>query len=154
MRVPDWPAFNCIRPVTSRASASGDSRQVLPTAPPTPRRPSPAFPSLHFSKYCKRSITRTHAHNNNRIMSDSSSDAKPSAAIPSWQTASASETSKPTAAADKLEVARRFLEEDQVKSESREKQVAFLKTKGVSDDNIEKLLSDTPAATITTEAEV
>lgn len=87
-------------------------------------------------------------------MSDSSNDAKPAAAIPSWQTASASETPKPTPAADKLEVARRFLEEDTVKSEPREKQIAFLKTKGVSDDDIEKLLGDAPAATGTTEAEV
>lgn len=86
-------------------------------------------------------------------MSDSSGDAKPSAAIPSWQTASKPETSEPTAAVDTLEVARRFLEEEQVKSAPREKQVAFLKTKGVSDNDIEKLLGDAPAAT-TTAAEV
>ncbi|CEJ87885.1 hypothetical protein VHEMI04541 [[Torrubiella] hemipterigena] len=78
-------------------------------------------------------------------MSDSSGDDKP-AAIPSWQ-ASVSSSDAPAPAADKqtedtLAVARRFLQEEQVQSAPREKQVSFLKTKGVSDEDIEKLLGE------------
>lgn len=78
-------------------------------------------------------------------MSDSSGDDK-AAAIPSWQ-ASASSSDAPAPAADKqtedtLAVARRFLQEEQVQSAPREKQVSFLKTKGVSDEDIERLLGE------------
>lgn len=93
-------------------------------------------------------------------MSDSSGDDK-AAAIPSWQAASASSDAPSTATTpdkqteDTLAVARRFLQEEQVQSAPREKQVAFLKTKGVSDEDIEKLLGEaTPTDEVTTHSNV
>ncbi len=44
---------------------------------------------------------------------------------------------------DQMDVARRFLEDDEVKNASRDKKVAFLKAKGIEDGDIEKLLSET-----------
>ncbi|TQW00075.1 peroxin Pex14/17-Penicillium chrysogenum [Cordyceps javanica] len=43
---------------------------------------------------------------------------------------------------DKLLVARRFLDDATVKNEPRDKKVAFLQSKGVEDDHIQKLLGD------------
>lgn len=43
---------------------------------------------------------------------------------------------------DRLEVARRFLEDDAVKSAPREVKIDFLKSKGVGDEDIEFLLSE------------
>ncbi|KAL6866374.1 hypothetical protein ACO1O0_002482 [Amphichorda felina] len=65
---------------------------------------------------------------------------KPESGIPDWQRGQ-EESGKP--AEDQLDVARRFLDDDEVKSAPREKKVAFLKAKGVEDGDIEKLLSET-----------
>lgn len=46
---------------------------------------------------------------------------------------------------DKLSVARRFLENETVRDAPRDQKIAFLKSKDVADDDIEKLLSDEPA---------
>lgn len=73
----------------------------------------------------------------------------PAASIPAWQqeakASAASETQEEQSTQQddhdqQLQVARRFLDEDEVKSASREKKVQFLKTKGISDGDIEKLL--------------
>jgi|SRR5687767_10688905 hypothetical protein len=88
------------------------------------------------------------------------SDDQPS--IPSWQRDSQSEatgadvlapaeTSSVTAPSspateDQLEVARRFLQDDAVKDESREKKASFLREKGISNSDIEKLLAELPSA--------
>ena len=65
---------------------------------------------------------------------------KPESGIPEWQRGQ-NESDKP--AEDQLDVARRFLDDDQVKDAPREKKVAFLKAKGVEDGDIERLLSET-----------
>ena len=81
--------------------------------------------------------------------------------IPAWQRATqdCSETSSDTGASpaastddgtgarspateDKLTTARRFLDDEKVKNESRDKKVAFLKSKGVEDAHVQKLLGD------------
>ena len=76
---------------------------------------------------------------------DSDQD-KPASGIPEWQrgaddVAPSNAADKP--AEDQLQVARRFLEDDEVKGASREKKVDFLKTKGIGDGDIEKLLGET-----------
>lgn len=65
---------------------------------------------------------------------------KPASGIPEWQRGQ-DEADKP--AGDQLDVARRFLDDDEVKSAPREKKVAFLKAKGIEDGDIEKLLGET-----------
>ncbi|KAM3512442.1 hypothetical protein MY11210_003932 [Beauveria gryllotalpidicola] len=81
-------------------------------------------------------------------MSDSSDDG-----IPAWQrtsqpnspagsTDAGADAGSPTAE-DKLTIAKRFLDDEKVKNEPRDKKVAFLKSKGVEDDHIQKLLGDT-----------
>ncbi|KAM0287940.1 hypothetical protein ACHAQH_000005 [Verticillium albo-atrum] len=91
----------------------------------------------------------------------SGSDDDKSSDIPSWQKRDQSEQppteSEVVAAQDPsedspIEVARRFLQDDQIKDASRERKVEFLKTKGLEDADIEKLLG--PADTgITTQAQ-
>lgn len=73
-----------------------------------------------------------------------SDDSSSSPTSPAWQSvgnAGATED-KPQSQAEgqQLEVARRFLEEDEVRKSSRGKKAHFLKSKGISDDDIEKLL--------------
>ncbi|KAM3483923.1 hypothetical protein MY8738_002677 [Beauveria namnaoensis] len=92
-------------------------------------------------------------------MSDSNDDG-----IPAWQRTSNSPTSSDTEATpagstdagshagsptteDKLTIAKRFLDDEKVKNEPRDKKVAFLKSKGVEDDHIQKLLDDTHETT-------
>lgn len=89
-------------------------------------------------------------------MSDSSDDG-----VPAWQRATQDcpETSsdagatpaastddgtdaRSSATEDKLTIARRFLDNENVRNESREKKVAFLKSKGVEDAHLQKLLGD------------
>lgn len=86
-------------------------------------------------------------------MSDSDNNNKPPAAVPAWQQeASAEATAKVEQppqqddADQQLEVARRFLDEEEVKTASRGKKAQFLKSKGISDDNIEKLLGKSDQA--------
>ncbi len=93
-------------------------------------------------------------------MADSSDDG-----IPAWQRATqhcseASTDAKATssggtdeggevggpATEDALTIARRFLDDKKVKDEPRAKKVAFLKSKGVEDDHIQKLLGDADEA--------
>lgn len=89
----------------------------------------------------------------------SSDDDSHSSAIPEWQRAKpspAAEAPAPAAAsdddaADTLAVARRFLDNDEVKSASREKKVEFLKTKGVSEGDIQTLLAESQPETQQTE---
>ncbi len=90
---------------------------------------------------------------------DQQSPAAP--AIPSWQRdaataasaggddgASASDSDSgqtPTDAQqpeDQLQVARRFLEAEEVKTASRDKKAEFLKSKGIEDGDIQKLLGE------------
>ena len=77
-------------------------------------------------------------------MSDSE-DKQDYPAIPTWQRGAPSE--EPTTGAtesqeDKLEVARRFLDDEAVQDASREKKVEFLKSKDIADDEIRKLLGE------------
>lgn len=71
-------------------------------------------------------------------MSDESDT--PSSGIPEWQ-----KTAEDSSVEDQLTVARRFLEDDDVKTQPRDKKVAFLKAKGIEDGDIEKLLDETPS---------
>ncbi|OAA47492.1 peroxin Pex14/17-Penicillium chrysogenum [Beauveria brongniartii RCEF 3172] len=96
-------------------------------------------------------------------MSDSNDDG-----IPAWQrtsktkspassdteatTTASTDAGSPTAE-DKLTIAKRFLDDEKVKNEPRDKKVAFLKSKGVEDDHIQKLLGDTHETTSESEAE-
>ncbi|KAK2612828.1 hypothetical protein QQS21_001108 [Conoideocrella luteorostrata] len=81
-------------------------------------------------------------------MGDSGDITGSASAIPSWQRDGASNSGdtkeKPTKQAqqdEQVEVARCFLKESQVKSASREKKIEFLESKGISSNDIEKLLS-------------
>ena len=69
--------------------------------------------------------------------------------IPAWQRESSNATPAPATSSDqsddKLTVARRFLEDEEVRTASREKKVAFLKAKGIEDGDIEILVSWNPA---------
>lgn len=83
-------------------------------------------------------------------MSDSEEN-KGASAIPSWQRSSETEAPAPDATGsqdDKLEVARRFLDDEGVKDAPREKKIEFLKEKGIEASNIAKLLGEqeTPAS--------
>lgn len=81
------------------------------------------------------------------------SEGKPSSdSVPKWQLnlpgdepatdGAPSQADDNNAQSDKLEVARRFLEDDAVKSAPREVKIDFLKSKGVVDEDIELLLSE------------
>lgn len=82
------------------------------------------------------------------------SEGKPSAdSVPKWQLnlpgdeAATDDAPQPQAddnntQSDKLEVARRFLEDDAVKTAPREVKIDFLKSKGVEDEDIQFLLSE------------
>ncbi|KAL7921581.1 peroxisomal membrane anchor domain-containing protein, variant 1 [Trichoderma austrokoningii] len=82
------------------------------------------------------------------------SDGKPAAdSVPKWQLnlpgeepaaddTPQSQAEEDNAQSDKLEVARRFLEDDAVKSAPREVKIDFLKSKGVADGDIQTLLSE------------
>ncbi|GKT86619.1 peroxin 14/17 [Colletotrichum tofieldiae] len=86
-------------------------------------------------------------------MSDSN-DNKSTSGIPAWQrnqntdTESEPQPEQPPrdaeqtepASEDSLEVARKFLQDDEIKDAPREAKEAFLKTKGISSENIEQLL--------------
>ncbi|PNY22883.1 Uncharacterized protein TCAP_07047 [Tolypocladium capitatum] len=65
-----------------------------------------------------------------------SEDKPASAGIPAWQQRSEQDGQLQ----DRLELARRFLDDDEVKTASRGKKAEFLKTKGVEDGDIQKLL--------------
>jgi hypothetical protein len=58
---------------------------------------------------------------------------------------------KPTE--DALDIARRFLNDDEVQSASREKKEAFLKAKGIEDGDIQKLLDETADSSPSTSPE-
>jgi hypothetical protein len=75
-------------------------------------------------------------------MSDSDNNQEPSA-IPSWQRGAQSE---PSPAEDKLEVARRFLNDEAVRDASREKKVEFLRSKDIADGEIRELLGEEEGA--------
>lgn len=82
------------------------------------------------------------------------SEGKPSAdSVPKWQLNLPGDEPAPddapqpqaqddAARSDKLEVARRFLEDDAVKTAPREVKIDFLKSKGVGDEDIQTLLSE------------
>ena len=81
-------------------------------------------------------------------MSDSD-DTPKVAATPAWQRATASpepktEQTDTRDAPEKntLEQARLFLQDDEVRQSSRERKTEFLKTKGISAEDIETLLSE------------
>ncbi|CRK20862.1 hypothetical protein BN1723_012175, partial [Verticillium longisporum] len=87
------------------------------------------------------------------------SDDDKSSGIPSWQkrdqseqpsSESSSATQDPSSDSSPIEVARRFLQDDEIKDASRERKLEFLKTKGLEEADIEKLLG--PADTTTTTA--
>merc|ERR1712000_11404 len=75
-------------------------------------------------------------------MGDADADDKPNDGIPEWQRKNETEDN----AEDSLVVARRFLQDEHVKDESRDKKVAFLKAKGIDDSDIEALLDESPAS--------
>ncbi|EEY17542.1 conserved hypothetical protein [Verticillium alfalfae VaMs.102] len=87
------------------------------------------------------------------------SDEDKSSGIPSWQkrdqseqpsSESSSAAQDPSSDSSPIEVARRFLQDDEIKDASRERKLEFLKTKGLEEADIEKLLG--PADTTTTAA--
>merc|ERR1712000_570720 len=75
-------------------------------------------------------------------MGDADADDKPNDGIPEWQRKNETEDN----AEDSLVVVRRFLQDEHVKDESRDKKVAFLKAKGIDDSDIEALLGESPAS--------
>ncbi|KHN97805.1 peroxin 14/17 [Metarhizium album ARSEF 1941] len=80
-------------------------------------------------------------------MADSEQNKKPAASVPAWQReASAETTNEPEPLAQQtdyhqqLQIARRFLDEDQIKSASPVKKAEFLRSKGISEADIQQLL--------------
>jgi hypothetical protein len=83
---------------------------------------------------------------------DDSEGKPPSDSVPKWQLNlpgdepaaddAPSQAEDNNIQSDKLEVARRFLEDDAVKSAPREVKIDFLKSKGVGDEDIQFLLSE------------
>lgn len=84
---------------------------------------------------------------------DDSEGKPPSDSVPKWQLnlpgdepasddVPQSQADDNNTQSDKLEVARRFLEDDAVKSAPREVKIDFLKSKGVGDEDIQFLLSE------------
>nr|WOD46228.1 hypothetical protein [Trichoderma atroviride] len=93
---------------------------------------------------------------------DDSEGKPPSDSVPKWQLnlpddepatddAPQSQADDNNTQSDKLEVARRFLEDDAVKSAPREVKIDFLKSKGVEDDDIQFLLSEPEGESSATE---
>ena len=106
-----------------------------------PNRTLPAASTTRRPHSTARSTSSRPQHSRTSIMADSDDD-KPSS-IPAWQRDAQSKdatTDEPQPAQDHLETARRFLEDENVKDQSRDKKVAFLKGKGIEDGDIEKLL--------------
>ncbi|KAI1278500.1 peroxisomal membrane anchor protein conserved region-domain-containing protein [Xylaria sp. FL0933] len=69
---------------------------------------------------------------------------KSSIPIPAWQQASADAASEPENTT--LEHARRFLDDESVKTAAPEEKRAFLKSKGLEDSQIDQLLDESPTA--------
>lgn len=68
-----------------------------------------------------------------------SEDKAASSSTPEWQRSQTEAT--PAATEDTtVDIARRFLDDDAIKTAPRDKKVAFLKAKGIQDDDIQKLL--------------
>ncbi|KAF9878537.1 peroxin 14 17 [Colletotrichum karsti] len=91
-------------------------------------------------------------------MSDSD-DSNSSSGIPAWQREqqqdsepkldaepASQETTEETPAEEKLDIARRFLQDDEIKNEPREKKEEFLTSKGLTSTEIEELLGSNSAA--------
>jgi hypothetical protein len=63
--------------------------------------------------------------------------------IPGWQKSQSDPPdATPAASEGKLDVARRFLEDEQVKSSSRESKIEFLRSKGLETPEIQNLLDE------------
>lgn len=77
-------------------------------------------------------------------MGASDENNKPAPSVPSWQQAASSpseDTASQTPSKDKIiEQAKKFLQDDEVKSSSREKKIEFLRAKGLEDTDINGLL--------------
>lgn len=71
-------------------------------------------------------------------------DKAASAAIPGWQRGQPDDAAAtPKDDGDgAIDVARRFLDDDEIKAAPRDKKVTFLKAKGISDGDIQKLLGE------------
>lgn len=79
-------------------------------------------------------------------MADSDDSKNQAAPVPTWQQAAsnAPEASNSTTPSheDTLELAKRFLEDDEVRDSSRETKAEFLKSKGIAEAEIQKLLDE------------
>lgn len=74
-------------------------------------------------------------------------DTSPAAAAQPSEAAAPEAQSAPTAQPDdNLSIARRFLDDDEVRSQPRDKKEAFLKAKGISPDDITTLLGSEPSS--------
>jgi hypothetical protein len=87
-------------------------------------------------------------------MGDSEPSRKKAISAPRWQQQSSPETSdaaEPSSAAvsrsELLEQASRFLEADEIREASRGRKVAFLESKGLTNEEIQKLLGDAHSST-------
>lgn len=84
-------------------------------------------------------------------MGDSDEETKQTPLVPSWQQAASNETqdSADSSTNSTLDQARRFLQEEAVKTSSTEKKIEFLKSKGLEEADINKLLEegDLPSTT-------
>jgi len=75
-------------------------------------------------------------------MTDGKNEEK-AAGIPEWQKGDTEAKANPSLSPESnVEVARRFLQQDDVKQSTREKKVEFLKTKGLNDEEIGSLLDE------------
>lgn len=82
-------------------------------------------------------------------MGDSDESSKQAPLVPSWQQAASDQTENPSGSSTEsiLDQARSFLQEETVKSSSREKKIEFLKSKGLKEADITKLLEENDAPT-------
>jgi Pex14 N-terminal domain len=93
------------------------------------------------------------------------SDDEKKAEIPAWQRSGISDRASPTGVAQEkttheadkftLEAARKFLEDESIRNEPRDRKIAFLKEKGLQNEEIQSLLGyEKPAATSLSELEL
>ncbi|KAJ4416677.1 hypothetical protein N0V82_006586 [Gnomoniopsis sp. IMI 355080] len=81
-------------------------------------------------------------------MGDSDENSKQAPLVPSWQQAASNQTEdSDTSTESILDQARRFLQEETVKSSSREKKIEFLKSKGLEEADVTKLLEESNETT-------
>lgn len=114
----------------------------------------PSTPSRQSSPSSRRAISTPSgslpiAGLNTQIMTEE--EEKPDSGIPEWQrsqedtedsSTTTNEDSTTTTDEDRIRVARRFLDDEKIKTSPRESKIAFLRGKGIDEADIKELLGE------------